>query len=114
MMLYNFYTAFVTAGVLVFMAIYNTSFINVVTLGGTVLGSAVIAFGAALLAVLLQKLLSGRVLRRVLAGIGCGCITAGTAALLPGWTISTDGPALLFLLVLCALVAWINEYTLKT
>ena len=114
MMLYNFYTAFVTTGVLVFIAIYNTSFIHVVTLGGTVLGSAVIAFGTALLAVLLQMLPSGRMLRCVLDGIGCGCITAGTATLLPGWTISPDGPTLLFLLVLCALVALINEYTLKT
>jgi len=113
MMLYNFYTAFVTTGVLVFIAIYNTPFINVVTLGGTVLGSAVIAFGTVLLAVLLQKLPSGRVLRCVLDGIGCGCITAGTAAFLPGWIINSDGPTLLFLLVLCALVALINEYTLK-
>jgi hypothetical protein len=113
MMLYNFYTAFVTTGVLVFIAIYNTSFINVVTLGGTVLGSAVIAFGTALLAMQLQKLPSGRVLRCVLEGIGCGCITAGTATFLPGWIINLDGSALLFFLVLCALVALINESALK-
>ena len=59
MMLYNFLTAVVTIGVAVFIAIYNTSFINVVTLGGTVLGSAVIALGTALWAVLLQKLRPG-------------------------------------------------------
>ena len=46
--MYNLYTAFVTISVLVFIAIYNTSFITVVTLGGTVLGSALIGICSAL------------------------------------------------------------------
>ena len=55
--MYNFYTAFVTISVLVFIAIYNTSFITVVTLGGTVLGSALIGLCSALLSFLLCKAL---------------------------------------------------------
>ena len=55
--LYNFYTAFVTTSVLLFIAIYNTSFITVVTLGGTVLGSALIGLCSALLSFLLCKAL---------------------------------------------------------
>ena len=113
MMLYNFLTAVVTIGVVVFIAIYNTSFINVVTLGGTVLGSAVIALGAALWAVLLQKLRPGEELSFMLEGGGYACIIAGTTVLLPGWTMNPGVSTLLFFLLLCVIVAVIIDYTLR-
>ena len=112
MMLYNFLTAFVTIGVVVFIAIYNTSFINVVTLGGTVLGSAVIALGTALWAVLLQKLHPSEELGFMLEGGGYACIIAVTTVLLPGWTMNPGVSTLLFFLLLCILVAVIIDYTL--
>ena len=111
--LYNFYTAFVTVSVLAFIAIYNTSFIPVVTLGGTVLGSAVIGFCSALLAFLLRRLLHNRMVRYVTEVIGCCCIVGGTAAFLPGWEIKPDVATALFLLVLCFLITAVNEYTLN-
>ena len=113
MMLYNFLTAVVTIGVVVFIAIYNTSFINVVTLGGTVLGSAVIALGTALWAVLLQKLRPDEKLGFMLEGGGYGCIIAVTTVLLPGWTMNPGVSTLLFFLLLCVLVAVIIDYTLR-
>ena len=113
MMLYNFLTAVVTIGVAVFLAIYNTSFISVVTLGGTVLGSAVIALGAALWAVLLQKLRLGEQLGFMLEGGGYACIIAGTTVLLPGWKMDPGVSTLLFFLLLCVLVAVVIEYTLR-
>lgn len=113
MMLYNFLTAVVTIGVAVFLAIYNTSFISVVTLGGTVLGSAVIALGTALWAVLLQKLRPGEQLGFMLEAGGYACIIAGTTVLLPGWKMDPGVSTLLFFLLLCVLVAVVIEYTLR-
>jgi hypothetical protein len=113
MMLYNFLTAVVTIGVVVFIAIYNTSFISVVTLGGTVLGSAVIALGTALWAVLLQKLRPGEQLGFMLEGGGYGCIIAVTTVLLPGWKMDPGVSTMLFFLLLCIIVVVINDYTLR-
>ena len=111
--MYNFYTAFVTVSVLAFIAIYNTSFITVVTLGGTVLGSALIGLCSALFVFLLRKALSKKTVRCVLGVIGCGCIIGATASCLPGWEIKPDIETALFLLALCVLVTEINEYTLN-
>ena len=110
--LYNLYTAFVTVSVLVFIAIYNTSFITVVTLGGTVLGSALIGLCSTLLVSLLRKALRKKTVRCVLGMAGCGCIIGATASCLPGWDIKPGIETALFLLALCFLVTEINEYTL--
>ena len=110
--MYNFYTAFVTISVLVFIAIYNTSFITVVTLGGTVVGSALIGLCSALLSFLLCKALRKKTMRCVLEIIGCGCIIWATASCLPGWEIKPDIETGLFLIALCFIVTEINEYTL--
>ena len=110
--MYNFYTAFVTISVLVFIAIYNTSFITVVTLGGTVVGSALIGLCSALLSFLLCKALRKKMVRCVLGMSGCGCIIGATASCLPGWEIKPDIETALFLIALCFLVTEINEYTL--
>ena len=111
--MYNLYTAFVTVSVLAFIAIYNTSFISVVTLGGTVLGSALIGFCSVLLAFQLRRLLHNKLVRYVPEVIGCSCIVWGTAACLPGWEIKPDVATALFLLVLCFLITSVNEYTLN-
>ena len=110
--MYNLYTAFVTISVLVFIAIYNTSFITVVTLGGTVLGSALIGICSELFVFLLRKVIHKKPARCVLGMIGCGCIIGATASCLPGWEIKPDIETTLFLIVLCFLVIEINEYTL--
>ena len=111
--LYDLYTAFVTVSVLAFITIYNTSFITVVTLGGIVLGSAVIGFCSALLAFVMRKLLRKKLARYALELIGCGCIIGVTAACLPGWLIKPDMATMLFLLILCFLVTALSEYTLN-
>ena len=98
---------------LVFIAIYNTSFITVVTLGGTVLGSALIGLCSALLAFLLCKALSKKLVRCVLGMTGCGCVIGATASCLPGWEIKPDMDTAFFLLALCFLVTEVNEYTLN-
>ena len=111
--LYNFYTAFVTISMLVFIAIYNTSFITVVTLGGTVLGSAAIGFCSSLLVFVLCRLLRNGLVRYALAFIGSTCIIRATAAVLPGWNINPGTGAILFVSVLCVLMVALNEYILK-
>lgn len=108
--LYNFYTAFVTISALVFVAIYNTSFITVVTLGGTVLGSAVIGFCSSLLAFLLRRLLRNRLARYALAFIGSACIIRATAVCLPGWNINPGTGTILFVSVVCALTVALTAY----
>ena len=111
--MYDLYAAFVTVSVLVFIAIYNTSFITVVTLGGTVLGSAVIGFCSVLLAFLLHKMFNNRLVRCALEMIGCGCAIWVTAACFPGWEIKVDVSTTLFLLILYLLVTAFNEYILN-
>lgn len=108
--LYNFYTAFVTISALVFVAIYNTSFITVVTLGGTVLGSAVIGFCSSLLAFLLRRLLRNKLARYALAFIGSACIIRVTADCLPGWNINPGTGMILFVSAVCALTVALTEY----
>lgn len=108
--LYNFYTAFVTISVLVFVAIYNTSFITVVTLGGTVLGSAVIGFCSSLLAFLLRRLLRNKLARYALAFIGSACIIRATADFLPGWSINPGTGTILFVSAVCALTVALTAY----
>ena len=108
--LYNFYTAFVTISALVFVAIYNTSFITVVTLGGTVLGSAVIGFCSSLLAFLLRRLLRNRLARYALAFIGSACIIRATAVCLPGWNINPGTGTILFVSAVCALTVALTAY----
>ena len=98
---------------LVFIAIYNTSFITVVTLGGTVLGSALIGLCSALFVFLLRKALRKKTVRCVLGMIGCGFIIVATASCLPGWEIHPGVETSLFLMALCFLVTEINEYTLN-
>ena len=112
--MYDFYTAFITVSVLVFIAIYNTSFIPVVTLGGAVLGSAVIGFCSVLLAFVLRKMLHIRLARYALELTGCGCIIRATAACLPGWEIKSDVATALFLLVLCFLITAVKETLLNS
>lgn len=111
--MYNLYTAFVTISVLMFVAIYNTSFITVVTLGGTVLGCAFIGFLAALSAFLLRRSLHNRPARYLMETIGCGCIIGVTAASLPGWKMKPDVAMALFLSALCFTVSALNEYILN-
>ena len=111
--MYNFYTAFVTISVLVFIAIYKTSFISVVTLGGTVLGSAIIGFCSSLLIFLLRKVIRKAPVRCVLGMVGSGCVIGVTASCLPGWEIKPDMETALFLIALCFLVTELNEYALN-
>lgn len=108
--MYNFYTAFVTISALVFVAIYNTSFITVVTLGGTVLGSAVIGFCSSLLAFLLRRLLRNKPARYALAFIGSACIIRATADCLPGWIINPGTGTILFVSAVCALTVALTAY----
>lgn len=57
--MYNYFTAVMTIGVLTFLALYTTHFIQIVTLGGTVLGAACIGIFFALGAWILQKVRQG-------------------------------------------------------
>ena len=109
--MYNLLTAFVTTGVLVFIAIYNTPFITVVTLGGTVLGSAVIGLGASLF-FMLRRMLKSRMARLALGIVGCSTVIAGVVGGLPGWQLQYSVGAAVFLLALCIAVTLVNEFCL--
>ena len=98
---------------LVFIAIYNTSFLTVVTLGGTVLGSALIGLCSVLLVFLLRKGPGKKTVRCVLGVIGCCAIVRATAAFLPGWEIKPDMGTALFLIALGFLISEIGEYILN-
>jgi len=110
---YNFFTAFVTISVLSFTVIYNTSFLPVVTLGGTVLGCALLGLCSALLCLFLRIFLRSRVWRYAAGVVGCSCILAGVLKLLPGWDMAPGPGTMLFIPVLCVCITVINEYIIK-
>lgn len=108
--MYNFCTSSVTVGILLFLAIYNTDFIRVVTLSGTVLGAGLIAAGGALAFLLLRQVIRRRFLRMTLTLAVSSLIITDTVKYLPGWSMEPGTGTLLFLLVLCAGLAVLNEY----
>ena len=110
--MYNLLTAFVTTGVLVFIVIYNTPFITVVTLGGTVLGSAVVGLCVSLLSFMLRRMLKSRMARLALGIVGCSTVIAGVVGGLPGWQLQYSVGAAVFLLALCIAVTLVNEFCL--
>ena len=107
--MYNFCTSAVTAGILFFLAIYNTDFIRVVTLGGTVLGSGLIAAGGILAFLLLRRVVRRRILRIILTLTVNSFIVTDTITYLPGWSIEPGAGTVLFLLVLCTGLTLLNE-----
>lgn len=111
--MYDFLTAFVTIGVIAFLIIYNTAFLTVVTLGGTVLGCALLGLCSAVLTVVLQKLTDNRLLRCGADMAGCSFIIVQIINCLPGWTMRPDTLTPLFLLVLCSAVTLLNEYIIE-
>lgn len=107
--MYNFCTSAVTAGILLFLAIYNTDFIRVVTLGGTVLGSGLMAAGGTLAFLLLRRVVCRRILRIILTLTVNSFIVTDTITYLPGWSIEPGAGIVLFLLILCTGLTMLNE-----
>lgn len=107
--MYNLLTSVVTVGIAVFLAIYNTGFIQVVTLGGTVLGAFLIALVCGLAAWGVQKI-GSRPVRLALKVVACSLALAGVLHYLPGYRLAAGfgGPSLV--LVLCIGTALLNEY----
>ena len=93
-----------------FLVIYNTSFLSVVTLGGTVLGCALLGCCSALLTVILRKAVRSRLWRYGLGMTGCSFIIVHIVKYLPGWEMKPAVATMLFLLGLCFFVTIINEY----
>ena len=111
--MYDFLTAFVSIGVIAFLTIYNTTFLAVVTLGGTVLGCALLGFGSAFLALVLRRLTCSCPVRCCVEMTGCGFIIVNTVKYLPGWEMRPEPATMLFLLVLCFVITILNEYILE-
>lgn len=110
--MYNFFTSAVTVWLLLCFVIYNTDFITVVTLGGTVLGSAGIGVLTALVSQLLCRMVP-RFLFRIAAEIlGNSCIIFAVVRYLPGWDMKPGAGTLLFLLLACLLIALLHEFIL--
>lgn len=109
--MYNYFTAAVTAGVMTFVVIYNTGFIQVVTLGGTVLGTACIGIFSALGAELLQNV-QKKVWRLILEMLFNWFVLAAVIYFFPGWNRTCSGGSLLFTLCLCAGLTGICEMVL--
>ena len=79
-----------------FLAVYFTPFVPVVTLGGTVLGAAVTGLAAALIGLLVRRVQPHqRLTRAAIELVGITLVVTDTARYLPGWRITqprADGP----------------------
>ncbi|MDY6086646.1 MAG: hypothetical protein SPI01_01445 [Succiniclasticum sp.] len=106
--MYNYFTAVMTIGVLTFLALYTTNFIQIVTLGGTVLGAACIGIFSALGAWILQKVRQD-VLRRGLEMLLSFFVLIAVVHLLPGWKWSCFANSFLFAFCLSAAITGISE-----
>ena len=85
--IYNYMLVSVTLGVLFFLIVYNTDVIQVVTLGGLVLGSAIIGVGISLFAVLLRFLLRNAWIRTCVFFTICSILIVDVCNKLPGYKI---------------------------
>ncbi len=108
--MYNIFTQWLTLSVIFFAVIYNTQWLEVVTLGGLLTGTALLAAFATLLV---------RICRRLPVWTFRAVVIAGTmfatellVQLLPGYVIS-DMPSLTVFLVLYALMAVVLDRILE-
>ena len=109
--MYHFFTAAVTAGVIVFLLLYNTNFVQVVTLGGTVLGAVCVGIFSSLAAVFLRRVRENayRLLLETVCNAG---VLLFVMHVLPGWRSACSWGAVLFLLCLSAGLTVLYEGTL--
>ncbi len=98
----------------VVLALFNfflfdaTTSLHIVTLGGQILGSTIIALIAALLHTLAKKIFAGKTIRIVFATFGTVVIAYLTMKLLPGYSFSDIIGATFVLLQICLAAAIIG------
>ncbi|NCD08366.1 MAG: hypothetical protein EOL98_02895 [Negativicutes bacterium] len=91
----------VALSVFFFFLLDATSSIHIVTLGGQILGSTIVAVAAALLHTVSKKILSKKSLRIAFATFWTAIIAYLTIRLLPGYIVSDFPGATLVLLQVC-------------
>ncbi|HAY61344.1 MAG: hypothetical protein I3I94_08575 [Acidaminococcaceae bacterium] len=114
-MAFDFLTVFLTTGSVMFLAVYFTPFVPVVTLGGTVLGAAVTGLAAALIGLLVRRVQPHqRLTRAAIELVGITLVVTDTARYLPGWRITHGIGTMVFLLVLCLVQTVLVEVLYRT
>lgn len=91
----------VALGLFYFFLFDATSSLHIVTLGGQILGSSIIALTAALLHTASKKIFVRKNLRVIFATLGTAAITYLTIRLLPGYIVSDIAGATLVMLQIC-------------
>lgn len=114
-MAFDFLTVFLTAGVVLFLAVYFTPFVPVVTLGGTVLGAAITGLAAALIGLLVHRVQPHqRLIRAAIELVGITLVVTDVARYLPGWCITHGVGTMVFLLALCLVLMALVEVLYRT
>ena len=98
----------VALGLFYFFLFDATSSLHIVTLGGQILGSSIIALAASLLHTASKKIFAKKTIRVVFATFCTAVITYLTIKLLPGYIISDIAGATLVILQICLAAAIIG------
>lgn len=106
--MYNLFTQWLTLGVIFFMANYALNFIEVVTLGGLVAGSFILAAWTTLVERLARNLPSFTGKAAVCAAVLVGVQALGVV--LPGYSIEVTGLLVGCLLLYGALAIFIGKF----
>ena len=106
--MYNLFTQWLTLGVIFFMANYALNFIEVVTLGGLVAGSFLLATWTTLAEHLARKLPKFTGKSAVCAAVLLG--VQGLCAVLPGYSVELSGLLLVSLIFYSALAIFIGKF----
>jgi hypothetical protein len=98
----------VALGLFYFFLFDATSSLHIVTLGGQILGSSIIALAAALLHTASKKIFVRKTMRTVFATFCTAAISYLTIKLLPGYIVSDIAGATLVMLQICLAAAIIG------
>lgn len=102
--MYNIFTQWITLSVIFFLTIYGTEILDVVTLGGLIAGSFMIAAWTVLLVVCQKKLPKYTGIAFVVAGTAVGVDLLCT--FMPGYTMELSSALIIFIIAFAGFSIW--------
>lgn len=102
--MYNIFTQWLTLSVIFFLIAYSTSWLEVVTLGGLILGAGIISIWSVIITALTDSLNFMAGYAAIVTGTAAGLFMLSTG--LPGYTLNADLYFVIFVIFWGIFVKW--------
>lgn len=102
--MYNIFTQWITLSVIFFLTVYSTDILEVVTLGGLIAGSFMVAAWSVLLVLCQKRLPKFTAIAFVTAGTAVGIDLLCT--FMPGYTMELSWEVIIFIIIFSAFSIW--------